>query len=103
MMKPIGIKNLKVDIIEQKTWVVHGDSQAESISLTPTEFKFLSHFVTNPGGIFSREELIKLVWGESSMVSNHTVDTHISALRKKLGVPGQMIRAVVKKGYCLTV
>lgn len=55
----------------------------ESISLTKLEYKLLDHFLNNINKVFSREDLIKVAWTES--VSNRTVDTAISRLRKKIG------------------
>lgn len=54
------------------------------ISLTPYEFKLLLTLVKYPSKVFTREELINLVFGEDFEGYNRTVDTHIKNLRQKI-------------------
>jgi two-component system, OmpR family, phosphate regulon response regulator PhoB len=75
------------------------DQFKQDLGLTPIEFKLLVQFLRNEGKIFSREELLTAVWGQSTHVTEHTVDTHISSLRKKVGEYGKYFKAVVRKGY----
>jgi two-component system, OmpR family, phosphate regulon response regulator PhoB len=67
------------------------------------EFNLLSLFVTFPGRIFSREELVKLAWGEASCVDLRTVDVRIMRLRKALTVRDapDPIRSIWGRGYKL--
>lgn len=88
-----------IDWAAQKATMVKAGERRE-LSLTPIEFKLLVQFLRNEGKIFSREELLVAVWGSSVHVSGHTVDTHISSLRKKVGDYASYFKAVVKKGYC---
>lgn len=55
------------------------------LDLTPTEFKLLELFATNPGRVFSRLQLVERVQGEMFEGYERTIDTHIKNLRKKLG------------------
>ena len=89
-----------IDWATQKAHMVKRDGTHQPLSLTPIEFKLLVQFLRNEGRIFSREELLVAVWGGAVHVSGHTVDTHISSLRKKVGEYASFFRAVVKKGYC---
>ena len=57
---------------------------SESVSLTPKEFELLQLFATNPGKVFSREELLKEVWGYQFEGYDHTVNSHINRLRNKI-------------------
>jgi two-component system, OmpR family, response regulator ResD len=60
----------------------HVDGQV--IPLTRREFDLLGTFLEHPGRVYSREQLLEMVWG-SPYVSPKTVDVHIAALRRKLG------------------
>ena len=54
-----------------------------AVSLTKKEFLLLFKLLSNPGIIFSREQLMNDVWGYESESSDRTVDTHIKWLRDK--------------------
>lgn len=56
----------------------------EEIELTRTEFDLLELLSANPRVAFSREELIKRVWGPNWFGDSHLVDVHISNLRRKI-------------------
>ncbi len=88
-----------VDWSTQKATKINKDGSKAELALTPIEFKLLVQFLRNENKIFSREELLVAVWGSAVHVSGHTVDTHISSLRKKVGEYSVFFKAVVKKGY----
>ena len=73
------------------------------VSLGPTEFKLLRHFLEHPGHVFSRERLLDAVWGRDSDVEARTVDVHIRRLRKAINTDGtqDLIRTVRSAGYSL--
>ncbi len=73
------------------------------IHLGPTEFRLLRHFMQHPGRVFSREQLLDLVWGHDVYVEPRTVDVHIRRLRKALNEDEQtdLIRTVRSAGYAL--
>jgi two-component system phosphate regulon response regulator PhoB len=73
------------------------------IHLGPTEYKLLDHFLSHPGRVFSREQLLDAVWGSGVYVDARTVDVHIGRLRKALTEPGEAdpIRTVRSAGYSL--
>jgi two-component system phosphate regulon response regulator PhoB len=55
-----------------------------------------------PGKVFSREQLLKSVWGENIYVESRTVDVHIRRLRKALNQYGpDYIRTVRANGYAV--
>ena len=54
------------------------------IELTSTEFKLLEFFLTHPGTAWSREQLLKEVWGEQHFVTPRTVDVHIRRIREQI-------------------
>lgn len=55
------------------------------ISTTPKEYDLLNFFVNNQRKVFSREQLLNLVWGYEFMGDVRTVDTHVKMLRESLG------------------
>lgn len=54
------------------------------VFLTPTEFDLLALLAKSPGRVFTREILMNKVWGYDYLGDGHTIDVHISALRKKI-------------------
>jgi two-component system alkaline phosphatase synthesis response regulator PhoP len=53
----------------------------------------------SPGRVFTRAELLDLVWGYETDVETRTVDVHIGTVRQKLGPYGTWIRTVRGLGY----
>lgn len=75
----------------------------KTVSLGPTEFRLLKHFLEHPGWVFSRERLLNSVWGHDADIEPRTVDVHIRRLRKAINLNGlpDMIRTVRSAGYSL--
>ena len=73
----------------------------KSIALTFKEFELLRLLMTNPGIVFTRDQLMEKVWGIEYYGETRTVDMHIRTLRQKLGQCGEMIRTVRGVGYRL--
>ncbi|MEO3434882.1 phosphate regulon transcriptional regulator PhoB [Inquilinus sp. CAU 1745] len=74
------------------------------VHLGPTEFRLLRHFMQHPGRVFSREQLLDIVWGHDVYVEPRTVDVHIRRLRKALNNDDSdpdVIRTVRSAGYAL--
>jgi two-component system phosphate regulon response regulator PhoB len=73
------------------------------IHLGPKEFALLRHFMQHPGRVFSREQLLDIVWGHDVYVELRTVDVHIRRLRKALNETDDqdVIRTVRSAGYAL--
>ena len=65
--------------------------------LTPTEFDLLVHLAGRPRAVLPRERLLADVWGWADSSGTRTVDSHIKALRRKLGA--DLIRTVHGVGY----
>jgi DNA-binding winged helix-turn-helix (wHTH) protein len=61
-------------------------SSGEQIILTAQEFKALRFFVSNPGRVISRDELLNQAWGYDNYPCSRTVDNHVLKLRQKLEV-----------------
>lgn len=73
------------------------------LKLGPTEFKLLVTLMERPGRVFSREQLLDLVWGRDIYVDTRTVDVHVGRLRKSLMQHGggDPVRTVRGAGYAL--
>ena len=69
------------------------------IALTPTEFDLLAALAARPGRAFTRDELLADVWGWRAGGSTRTVDSHVAALRRKVGAG--TVRTVKGHGYAL--
>ena len=69
--------------------------------LTPIEFDLLLHLAGQPRTVLAREALLAQVWGWSNASGTRTVDSHVKALRRKLG--SDLIRTVHGVGYALEV
>jgi DNA-binding response OmpR family regulator len=73
------------------------------VHLTPTEFDLLVCLAREPGQVLTRERLLADVWGWGEVtkggVATRTVDSHVKALRQKLGTG--WIRTVHGVGYAL--
>lgn len=58
--------------------------RGEAVDLTPREFDLLLHFARHPGRVYTRSELLDLVWGYQHGGYEHTVNSHINRLRAKI-------------------
>ena len=70
------------------------------IDLTATEFDLLEFLLRQPRQVFSRNQLLAAVWGQTFYGGTRTVDVHVAQLRAKLGPP-DVIRTVRGVGYSL--
>ena len=71
------------------------------VHLTPTEFDLLLCLVMNPGVVLTRERLLDEVWGWAEASGTRTVDSHVKALRAKIGA--DRVRTVHGVGYAFEV
>lgn len=95
--KIITFEDISMDLVERK--VKRGENY---LHLSPTEFRLLKMLLKEPGKVFSREVLLKSVWGENIFVESRTVDVHIRRLRKSLNQYGpDYIRTVRANGYAI--
>lgn len=94
---PIVVGGLEINEAERR--VLRDGSE---VHLTPTEFELLLRLAGQPKTVHPRERLLADVWGWSNdPASTRTVDSHIKALRRKLGA--DVIRTVHGVGYSLEV
>ncbi|MGD8418877.1 MAG: winged helix-turn-helix domain-containing protein, partial [Gammaproteobacteria bacterium] len=72
-------QSLTIDVASRSVTV-----DEEAVELTAREFDLLLHFARHPGRVYSRQQLLDLVWGYSHTGYEHTVNSHINRLRKKI-------------------
>ncbi len=94
----ISYRDITLD--SERHRVVRG---GKALHLGPTEYRLLCTMIEKPGRVWSREQLLDLVWGRDKEVDIRTVDVHIGRLRKALKLPGRrdLIRTVRGAGYSL--
>jgi len=69
------------------------------VQLRPLEYKLLQLLVSDPGRVFSREELLEQVWEMRGDINTRTVDVHVRRLRVSLGSAADVIETVHGFGY----
>ena len=95
--KEFVFEDIRMDLGTKK--VYRGENY---IHLGPTEFRLLRMLMETPGKVYSREFLLKNVWGDNIYVESRTVDVHIRRLRKSLNQFGpDYIRTVRATGYSI--
>jgi DNA-binding response OmpR family regulator len=93
---PITVGDLEINRAERR--VRRAGVEAH---LTPTEFDLLVHLARRPRAVLPRERLLADIWGWADASGTRTVDSHIKALRRKLGA--DIIRTVHGVGYALEI
>jgi DNA-binding response OmpR family regulator len=66
------------------------------LDLRPREFELLALLVRHPGQVFSREALLRQVWGDSDFLDPRTVDVHIRRLRARLAAHDPAVAALIQ-------
>ena len=83
--------------LNTETYVV--SVKGERVQLTLKEYKLLHTFMENTGRVYTRDQLLEMVWGADYIGETRTVDVHIGTLRMKLGECGDYIETVRGVGY----
>jgi DNA-binding response OmpR family regulator len=91
---PIRVGTLSIDPATRRV-----SRNGREARLTPTEFDLLYRLARAPRVVFGRARLLEEVWGHKIAAGERTVDSHVRAIRRKLG-PG-VIRTVHGVGYAL--
>jgi len=75
----IRVKNMVINLANRSVAI-----DGKEINLTAKEFDLLKLFVTNPGKVYTRENLLELIWKYEYLGDVRTVDVHIRRLREKI-------------------
>ncbi len=96
----ISVDNIVLDP-EQHRLSIEG----KILEISPTEFKLMQFFMSNPDKVYSRTHLLDQVWGRSVYIEERTVDVHIRRLRKILADYGRedLIQTVRGFGYRFSI
>jgi two-component system alkaline phosphatase synthesis response regulator PhoP len=82
-------------IIDREKYTVN--KEGEIYHLPRKEFELLSLLVSRPNRVFTREEILSIIWGDDVIVGDRTIDVHVRKLREKLDT--QNIRTIKGVGY----
>jgi two-component system OmpR family response regulator len=95
-------QNFIVDVEQRTASRLLNSQEPEVLDLTNLEFNLLSTFVSNPGRVWNRTQLIDKLWGDDFFGDERVVDTHVARLRKKIEpdpANPSFIKTVVGVGY----
>jgi len=95
-------KSLRIKDIEINLDTHEVRKGGKYIDLTYTQFKLLYLLASRRDYVFSRNEILKAVWGDNAYVTDRTVDVHVKRLREKLGElkhPSRYIQTIHGLGY----
>lgn len=90
---------LKYGVIEYNLTKYKITVDQQIVELNKKEWELFTLFINNIGRMYTREDLLNLVWGFDYFGYERTVDTHIKRLRQKLGSASSYVRTVYKSGY----
>jgi len=68
-----------------------------NLLLPKKEFELLELLASRPGKVYTRDQILTIVWGNETIVGERTIDVHIRKLREKLG--DDYIRTIKGVGY----
>jgi DNA-binding response OmpR family regulator len=90
--------SLRLDVLSRRAWV----GEVEIEPLRGKEYQLLLTLIAEPERVFTREELLRSVWGLGSYARTRTLDSHAARLRARLQIGGdRFVRNVWGVGYCL--
>ncbi|MCD4524975.1 response regulator transcription factor [Nocardioides sp. cx-173] len=90
----LGHGPLRVDVDGRRAF--HGEAE---LPLTRTEFDLLTELMRTPARVWTREALLRSVWGTDWATDTHLVEVHVGNLRRKLGEAATLVRTVRGVGY----
>ncbi len=101
-ISPPALSFSSILTLDDDTYQVKVNQQV--IELTAIEFNLLKILNKKPGRIYSRAQLIEMVYQDNRIVSERTIDSHIKKLRKKLNTletDNELVQSVYSVGYKL--
>ena len=101
---PLAVGPLRLDPVSHRVSAVWPNSDPQTLSLGPTEFRLLQFMMANPERVHSRESLLDKVWGNEVYIEERTVDVHIKRLRAALSPADcdRYVETVRGSGYRIT-
>lgn len=90
--------SIVIDLASHRV-MLDANPTSRNLHLTPIEFKLLHQLARAPERVYTRDQLLTLVWGQDVHVTDRTVDKHVSTLRQKLGAYSWQVDSVPGVGY----
>ena len=90
----VSINELVIDINRHEVKL-----EGKIIVLTAMEFKLLHVLASNPGRVFTRENLLNHVSSDDTFIIDRNIDVHIRSIRKKLDKHRELIETIHRVGY----
>lgn len=92
----LEMEGLQLDPVSHRVSALQGE-----IEMGPSEFRLLQFFMTHAERVYSRSQLLDLVWGSNVYIEERTVDVHIRRLRKALEPSShdRLVQTVRGAGY----
>jgi len=87
---------LRIDLERKKFWL-----ERREVRLTDKELRILTLLMTQPGRVFTRDEILAQVWLGESERTLRVVDTHMKGIRRKLGPSAAIVESLRGVGYRL--
>lgn len=94
--KTAGIKSNPLTLDKNKRTLIINNKE---IIFQQKEFEIFYFLTNNPGKVFSRDILLKEIWGSDVLVEKRTIDVHIRKIREKLGNHSDLIETIKSVGY----
>lgn len=91
-------KELQINKGRQEVLITDNGTE-HKVDLTALEFKILVYFAIHPGIVIPRDQILNDIWGQDIHIYQRSVDTHVSKLRKKLGVISRIVESIHGCGY----
>ena len=88
------VKELEVDYSKREVKV-----KGKLVSLTFSEYQILNLLIDNPGKVYTKKELNRIIFNINEEVESRTIDTHVHNLRKKLKSSGSLINTIRSVGF----
>jgi DNA-binding response OmpR family regulator len=92
----VEVGNLAIDTSKYEVTI-----DSREVRLTATEFRLLHYLASNPGRVFSREQLLSRAMGDDVVVVDRNIDVHIRGIRKKMDMDPPLIETIRGVGYRL--
>ncbi|MGB8489652.1 MAG: response regulator transcription factor [Bacteroidales bacterium] len=90
----LKLGNIELDNLRKRVLI-----DSEKVDLTKKEYEILLLLLENNGKVFSREDILKRIWGGDVIVSDRTVDVNITRIRSKIGRFGSCLKNKTGYGY----
>ncbi|MCD6545962.1 MAG: response regulator transcription factor [Thermotogae bacterium] len=72
--------------------------KGKKLNFSTKEFEILKILAANPGKVYTRSQLLDMIWNDDDFVSDRVIDVHVSMIRSKIGK--EWIKTVRGMGYC---